>query len=104
MQLVLDRLESPLRERLPASLDYSLSFAQTLRQLTKALVAYRRYQHRKTDAGLASAAEQAMRAAQTCWVHHTQRIAGHGGVSAFSSDNLWDFSQQLIERMHAQPA
>ena len=104
LQRVSDQIESPLRERLIDSLDYTLTFAQTLRQLTKALIAYRRFQQNKSDASLAAAAEQAVRAAQTFWVHHTQRIAGRGGVSAFDSDNLWDFSQQLIEKVNSQPA
>jgi hypothetical protein len=96
---VADRLDGSARHTLPLSLEYAEKLVQTLRHLVEGMIAYRRWL-RRPDASLAQAAEQSMRASQSSWVHHTQRIAARGGPSAFVSDNLWDFTQQVIDRLN----
>ncbi len=95
------RLVHPVRESLPLSMQYAGTLAQTLRSLIAGLVSYRRWV-RKHDPAVGQAAEKAMRISQSCWVHHTQRIATHGGASPFGSENLWDVTQRVIEDLHEQ--
>ena len=99
LQQVMAHLPAPLNERLPLSLQYTITLAQTLRSLLGGLVAYRRWM-RRGEPALTQSAEKSMRICQSCWVHHTQRIATHGGPSPFSSDNLWDVTQRVIEHVH----
>lgn len=99
LQQVSPQLPSALQERLPLSLQYAATLAQTLRSLIGGLVAYRRWT-RKPDPALLQLSEKSMRICQSCWVHHTQRIATHGGPSAFSSDDLWDLTQRVIDHLH----
>jgi hypothetical protein len=98
---IANRLQHPVRESLPLSLQYGSTLIQTLRSLITGLVGYRRWV-RKHDPAVGQAAEKAMRISQSCWVHHTQRIATHGGASPFGSDNLWDVTQRVIEDLHDQ--
>ncbi len=100
---VASRFGEPLAHGLPLTLEYAETLAQTLRHLIAGLVAYRRYLRRPEPAG-AQAAIRSLRACQTGWVHHTQRVVSHGTASAFGSDNLWDFTQRIIDRLADSPA
>ncbi|MHC4994963.1 MAG: hypothetical protein ACYTGQ_07910 [Planctomycetota bacterium] len=100
LQEALSKISDPRFDSLPLSLQYGETLVGTLRSLIAGMVAYRRWQ-RSSDPNHAQAAEEAMRKCQSEWVHHTQRIASHGGASVFDSDNLWDFTQQIIDKLHA---
>jgi hypothetical protein len=100
---VASKLSKPLSEALPLSLEYAETLTQTLRHLLAGLVAYRRWQ-RRADAATAQAALRSLRACQSCWVHHTQRVVSHGTASAFGSDNLWEFTQRIVDRLQDAPS
>lgn len=95
---VATRLPRPLGEALPLSLEYAETLVQALRHLLAGLVAYRRWQ-RHPDPLTAQSAIRSLRACQSGWVHHTQRVVSHGTASAFGSDNLWDFTQRIVDRL-----
>ena len=83
---------------LPLSLEYAQTLTQTLRHLIAGLVAYKR-QQRRHDASGVQATLNALRHCQSAWSSHTGRAAGHAAASAFNSDNLWDFTEYLIEQV-----
>jgi len=93
------RLDRHHAQAMITSLDYAHTLVQTLRHLLEGMAAYRRHR-RRSDPAHAQAALRSMRACQRFWIEHTQRVARHGAASAFSSDNLWDFTQQIIDTMH----
>ena len=87
-----------LPESITASLDYSESLVRTLRFFLAGLVSYRRCQ-RKPEPSLADAAIRHMRQTQQAWQHHTQHASTRGAATAFSSDNLFDFTERVIHRL-----
>ena len=96
---VADQIVPPLGHKLAHTMDYAETFVQTLRDLLAGLAACRRHSARP-DQALARAAAERLRASQRAWVHHTQRVAAYPGTAtAFESETLFDFTQQLIEQV-----
>lgn len=84
------------------TMEYTESLAETIRNLFAGLISYRRH-GRRGDPKQAGAAMDRLLAAQHTWNHHTQRVASYPGTaSAFRSENLWDFTQNLIDHLHKQ--
>ncbi len=83
------------------SLRYTETLVRTLRLFLTGLVAYRRWL-RRPDAAVAASAITHMNACQGAWVEHTQRLDARGTATPFSSDNLWDLSQRVIDELHAE--
>lgn len=80
------------------SLKYAETLAQTLGALLEGLARYRRSSGGR-DVELARAAVNAIRQCQDHWTRH-QRTANHTGTAtAFRSDNLWEFTQRLLEKL-----
>ncbi len=80
------------------TLDYAQTLVQTLHSLLGGLVAWRRMKLHPKDATLARSVGQKLGLCQGYWNHH-QRFAGlRGTASAFQSENLWDFTQSLMEQ------
>lgn len=98
LQRVAPNMDKHLAHALPLSLEYAQTLAQTMRHLIVGLASYRR-QSRKHDTASAMATLTSMRECQKYWSAHTGRAAGHAGASAFASDNLWGFTQQIIDRV-----
>ncbi|MAE59884.1 MAG: hypothetical protein CMJ49_00855 [Planctomycetaceae bacterium] len=96
---VAEDLAPPVGRKLAHTMDYAETFAQTLRDLVAGLVAARRHSARP-DQTLARAAIDRLGAAQRAWVHHTQRVAAYPGTAtAFESETLFEFTQQMIEQI-----
>ncbi len=89
-------------EELPIHcLQYGQTLAQSLGALLDGLTRYRR-SHRGDDVELARSAANAIRQCQNHWSQH-QRTANHfGTATAFRSDNLWDFTQRLLEKLETK--
>jgi len=96
---IADRLKEPLNEVLPASLEYMLTLSQTLGALLAGLVAYRRYL-RKPEPSTAQNVINNLHLCQKRWLHHTQAIGSRRGTAtSFSSDNLFDLTQRIIDEL-----
>ncbi len=89
-------LDKHLSDMINSSLEYAETLAQTLRYLVGGLAAYRRHLRRQ-DAAMAQSAIHAMQHCQHAWTQHTGRAVSHSSASAFGSDNLWDFTQMVID-------
>ena len=103
LQRVAGHMDKHLSHILPLSMEYAQTLAATLRHLIGGLAAQRRYQ-RRPDPSSAAATLEAMRHCQSAWTSHTGRAAGHAAASAFASDNLWDFTQSIIDRVQDKAA
>jgi hypothetical protein len=103
LQRIAGQMDKQWGAAMPQSLEYAETLTQTLRHLIAGLSAYRR-QQRRHDPTQIQATLNAMRQCQSAWSSHTGRAAGHAAASAFTSENLWDFTQQIIDEVqsHAQ--
>lgn len=97
LQRVAGSMDKRLADSFLSGLEYGQTLIQTLRYLVTGLATHRRWT-RKHEAALALATNSAMRNCQSAWTHHTGRVAGHSSASPFTSDNLWDFTQSVIDR------
>jgi hypothetical protein len=91
-------LVQPPGEMLANSMQYMETLAETLEYMLTALVHYRRYRRRK-DPSLARATIEAVSHCQGYWNHHQRYANFRGTATAFRSDNLWDFTQELLDRV-----
>ncbi len=89
-------LPHPAAKFMPASLDYAESLTTTLHYLLSGMIAYRRYL-RKRDPKQAQTAIADLQRCQNRWMNHSQRFTSPGAASTFSSDNLWDVTQRIID-------
>ncbi len=86
----------PVIEPMIHTLIYAESLMETLRDLLAGLVAYRRYQRSK-DPAQAETCRKRLIAAQSHWIHHTQRHGSlHGAATAFREIHFWDLTQQIL--------
>ncbi|MDX1564807.1 MAG: hypothetical protein R3236_05335 [Phycisphaeraceae bacterium] len=99
----LEKLEAGSDERkirpLIKSLLYGESLVRTLRHLLSGLVAYRRHLRKPADRTLAQAARRSLAESQRCWVDHTQKSGSRETASPFDSEDLWAFTQTLIDQL-----
>lgn len=99
VQQVAGSLGERAGEALTHQLQYTESLVETLRFLLSAMVNQRRA--RRRDQGHARAAVDAIHQAQSYWNHHQRYANFRGTASAFRSENLWDFTQLMLDRLHA---
>jgi hypothetical protein len=86
-------------EPLANTLSYGESLLDTLRDLLAGLIAYRRYQQRKTAAD-AGVVQQKLLAAQSHWNHHVQRHGAlPGTATAFRESQFWELTQQILSEV-----
>ena len=100
IQQVAGNLGQTTAEALVHQMEYTESLVETLRFLLGAMVNYRRMQRRDDDAHRRATAE-AVHHCQSYWNHHQRYANFRGTATAFRSDNLWDFTQQMIDRATA---
>lgn len=106
-------LATPPGETLVHEMEYFESLAETLHHLLAGMVAFRRHQRKPDSATSATsgaggttsgaggrAALEALNRCQSCWNHHQRYANFRGTATAFRSDNLWDFTQKLIDQLH----
>ena len=86
----------PVIEPMIHTLIYAESLMETLRDLLAGLVAYRRFQRSK-DPAQSETCRKRLIAAQSHWIHHTQRHGSlHGAATAFREIHFWDLTQQIL--------
>ena len=90
------RLEKPSGEALAHEMEYYEALAESMRYLLGAAVGYRRNQRKRSESG-ARAVMEAVNHCQSYWNHHQRYANYRGTATAFRSDNLWDFTQQLVD-------
>lgn len=99
LDLAASNADREVLKAMMSSLEYAESLVRTLRTLLTGLVAYRRHLRKPADAVLVQTALTNLNQCQRCWVEHTQHHARRETASAFDSDNLWSFTQSLIDRL-----
>jgi hypothetical protein len=77
-------------------MQYAEALVEALEFLLVALVNYRRYR-RKADPATARAIREAVSHCQSYWNHHQRYANFRGTASAFRSENLWDFTQGILD-------
>lgn len=78
------------------TLVYAESLLETLRDLLTGLVAYRRWLKTK-DPSQAETIRKRLVAAQSHWIHHTQRHGSlPGAATAFREVHFWDLTQEIL--------
>lgn len=85
-------------ELLVHQMEYTESLIESLGHLLAAMVHYRRYR-RKPDPALARSLVDAVHHCQSYWNHHQRYANFRGTATAFRSDNLWDFTQHLLDQV-----
>ena len=100
LQRALERLPTnPRLQRLMTGAQSVEPFAEFLRDLVGALVAWRRHRDGVPDAATVS---RLVFEAQTHWNHHTQRPAQAPGMpSAFRERGFWELSDRILEDVGA---
>ncbi len=91
-----------LLESLIGSLAYAESLCETLRDLVAGLVAYRRWQHRKSSID-AEEVRKRLLAAQSHWSQHTQPhgpLPGARVATPFREVHFWDLTEDLLTKVN----
>lgn len=96
LQQVAGQVIRPPGESLANSMQYAEALVEALEFLLVALVNYRRYR-RKADPATARAIREAVSHCQSYWNHHQRYANFRGTASAFRSENLWDFTQGILD-------
>ena len=97
IQQVAGNLGARSGEAMVHQMEYTESLIETLRFLLGAMVNYRRLRKRRDDS-IRRATTEAVNLCQSYWNHHQRYANFRGTATAFRSDNLWDFTQQMIDR------
>ncbi len=97
VQKTASHLITPSGEALVHEMEYCESLAEALRYLLSAMVTHRRSQ-RHRDLGASRTIMEAVNHCQSYWNHHQRYANYRGTATAFRSDNLWDFTQQLVDQ------
>lgn len=90
----------PHGQALVHELEYAEALAESMYHLLSGMVALRRLK-RRDDARLRRSVLDAMHRCQSHWTHHQRYANYRGTATAFRSDNLWDFTQETLERYMA---
>ncbi len=98
LQQVSGQVIRPPGEALANSMQYAEALVEALQFLLVGLVNFRRYR-RKADPATARAIREAVSHCQSYWNHHQRYANFRGTASAFRSENLWDFTQQMLDSL-----
>jgi hypothetical protein len=91
-----DTFRQPHGSTLVHELEYAEALAESLYHLLAGMVGLRRLKRRDDERQRRSVLD-AMYRCQSHWTHHQRYANYRGTATAFRSENLWDFTQKVIE-------